>query len=388
MIANELYWIWLTDKTHSKVEINRLLDKFENIEGIYRATTQELKLAVEKKTAEALSDKSLARAEKIWGEAAKIGAFVVTIDSEYYPPLLKQIYDPPYVLYMKGNLFDWNSFISIGVVGTRKCSDYGRKITEYFARELSKNDIMVVSGLALGVDAVAAKGAFSEGKPSIAVLGCGIDMVYPMENENLYECVENTGLIISEYAPGAGIPRGSFPRRNRIISGISHGVLVTQAPIRSGALITAKFALEQGRDVFAAPANIDDPGFYGSNKLFGDSAIPAMSVYDILKEYPGYADKKPEVLRYYKENQTPFSGVGTDEKPPKKEDVIIEDGLSDMQKSILKCISLGHTHVDEIARETCISNSLVSNELLLIELMGHVKSNPGNRYELKGKLAW
>jgi len=380
MTENSLYWLWLCEKVRTPSYITKLLDRFGSIEKIYNSTADDLKGILRADIVRLLSDKSLDNAERIKRDTARAGAFIVTYDSPEYPELLKHIYDPPYVLYMKGTLFDWNSFIGIGVVGTRKCNENGIKTTDILVRELAKNDFMIVSGLARGIDSAAAKAAFAEGKPSIGVLGCGIDMVYPPENIDLFENVENTGLIISEYPPGAGIPWGSFPKRNRIISGLSRGVLVTQAPKHSGALITARFAGEQGRDVFATPGYITDKLCYGSNKLIADGAIPVIDAYDIIKEYPEIADKKPEVVRYYKKREQNIPAQSL------KDAVIDMTGLTHIQQGILKCIDSGKNHIDEIIKELNVSSSLIANELLIMEILGLIKTKPGNRYELKGKI--
>lgn len=378
-MGNELYWIWLTCHIKSNNTISQLLEHFGSVSAIYNSRESDLRGVFADEVSDLLIDKSLNRAERIWGTMVRIGAFVVTYDSPEYPEALKNIYDPPYVLYMKGTLFDWNSFIAIGVVGTRRCTDYGRTVTDSLVRELAKNDIMIISGLASGIDAVASKAAFAEEKPSVAVLGCPIDKIYPRENEQLFKCVENTGLIISEYAPGTQISRASFPRRNRIISGLSRGVLITEAPEKSGALITARFAMEQGRDVFAVMGNITNKESAGSNRLIIDGAIPVMSVYDILKEYPEYVDMKPEVLRYYRNKQA----IQAENK--RKTAGMDLTGFTHVQQSIIKCVGSGRNHLDDISRELGMSNSIIANELLMLELMGMIRSNPGNTYELKGK---
>ena len=385
MDENKLFWLWLTLKIKYNKTIEALLEYFGTVENIYKS--EEYKGISDRRTVELLKDKSLDEAKEVYNSTIKAGAFIITYDSTDYPEILKNIYDPPYVLYAKGNMFDWNSFIGIGIVGTRAktCDDYGRAATSYFARELSKNGFMVISGLADGLDAVAARTALKMGKPTIGVLGCGIDIVYPITNEELYKEVEREGLILSEYPPGFSPTRWSFPQRNRIISGLSKGVIITQAPQGSGALITARLAYENGRDVFAVPADIFNKNSKGSNHLIEDGAIPAFGIYSILREYPEYAEKNPEIVRHYRSverNQSVQKNIIKPQKnqPVKKEETVDLSGLSDVQRKIYSCVQNGNDHIDLIVRETGMAPGKINNELLMLELQGIIKGYPGNKY--------
>lgn len=379
MDENKLYWIWLTLKLGHNIKIARLIEYFGSIESIY--SSEDYTDIVDKKAADLLKDKNLDKAKSVYNRTMNAGAFIITYDSPDYPEILKNIYDPPYVLYAKGNMFDWNSFIGIGVIGTREPDNYGREVTKYFSEELAKNDIMIISGLAKGLDAVASKAAIDAGKPTAAVLGCCIDEVYPLCNEELFRMIETEGLLLSEYPPGASTGKWTFPQRNRIISGLSRGVLVTQAPKKSGTNITVNLAYENGRDVFAVMGPVNNELCAGSNRLVIDGAIPVAEPVDVLNEYPEYTEKKPELIRNYKmAERKPIMEsrpVKTEKAAEKAPDL---SGLNDIQKRIYKCITDGNNHIDMMVRELGVPSGKLNNELLMMELEGIIKGYPGNKY--------
>ena len=205
---------------------------------------------------------------------------VISIEDKNYPKKLRYIYDPPKVLYVLGDETILNK-VSIAIIGCRECSEYGKQVSYQFAQRLAGQDIIVVSGLAKGVDTYAHQGTISIKKKTIAVLGCGLDIIYPVENQDLYrKIVENGGAIVSEYPLGTKPLRGNFPKRNRIISGLSDGVLVVEAKRRSGTLITVEHALEQGKDVYAVPGSIFSYYSEGTNELIKQGAIPVTCIED------------------------------------------------------------------------------------------------------------
>ncbi|MCL2761116.1 MAG: DNA-processing protein DprA, partial [Desulfuromonadales bacterium] len=233
-------------------------------------------------------------AEKELDAFYKSGADIITIKDADYPSLLLEIPDPPPFLYLKGSIPKTKR--SIAIVGSRKATDYGIATTAKLARELAERGITVVSGMARGVDAAAHRAALNGIGSSIGVIGSGIDIEYPIENRSLYREMEKTGAIISEFPIGAKPDAANFPRRNRIISGISHGVLVVEATEKSGSLITAGLALEQNREVFAIPGNINSRGSKGSNNLIKQGAKLVEDVFDILSELsPGEFQIKSSV---------------------------------------------------------------------------------------------
>ncbi len=378
---NVLYWIWLTQKISSSRKIAEITEYFGGAENIYNCGQDELVRHVRSDVARALCDKSLEAAEKIYEDTVKCGAFVVTIDDEEYPDALKKIYDPPHVLYARGNLFGLENAVCVGVVGTRMCDDYGMRVTYDICRGLARNKVMIISGLANGVDSVAANAALDAGMPTIAVIGNGIDSVYPPNNEKLFKRIEKYGTILSEYPPGFGIRKWTFPQRNRIISGLSDGVLVTQAPERSGALITAHEAMENGRDVFSVPGNISNTNCIGSNKLIKDGATPVFDAQDILNEYPGYETMKPVLLRQFIPRGEDVEEVETKKVKVSPGSPVIP-GITPEQMPICECIANGLYHIDDIARELSMPVNLLSSELVMLEISGVVESLPGNKYEL------
>ncbi|MDR2420803.1 MAG: DNA-processing protein DprA [Oscillospiraceae bacterium] len=284
------YYVWLSSvRNIGAAAAGKLLRHFGTAENVFFADAGEYAKVPGLSPAEAaaLEDKDLARPSGILARCAELGQRVVTIQDAEYPERLRNIYDPPVTLYVKGRLPAIDEEAAIAVVGTRSCTPYGLKTAENCGYTLARRGLLVVTGLAKGVDSAAALGALRGGGAVIGVLGCGIDVVYPASNAALYEDTASAGALISEYPPGTEPVSGHFPVRNRIISGISVGVAVIEAPPRSGALITASRALEQGRDVFAVPGNVDAPTSAGTNRLLRDGAIPLTSPEDIVNEYAG-----------------------------------------------------------------------------------------------------
>lgn len=282
------FWVWLTEQNRLGGPARQaLLEHFGSPEEVYYAEPGDL-LQVEGITADqvqALENKSLDRAQSILEECARKDIFLLTAQDALYPQRLKNIYDPPLLLYGRGSMPLFDEEAAVAVVGTRSCSPYGIRTAERFGFEMSKQGGLVVSGLARGIDAASQLGALRAGGLTAAVLGCGVDVVYPPENDRLYEDVAASGVLLSEYPPGAEPFGWHFPARNRILSGLCLATLVVEAPEKSGALITATTALEQGRDVFAIPGPLDAEGSVGCNRLIRDGAGLATESWDILREY-------------------------------------------------------------------------------------------------------
>lgn len=282
------FWVWLTEQNRLGGPARQaLLEHFGSPEEVYYAEPGDL-LQVEGITADqaqALENKSLDRAQSILEECARKDIFLLTAQDALYPQRLKNIYDPPLLLYGRGSMPLFDEEAAVAVVGTRSCSPYGIRTAERFGFEMSKQGGLVVSGLARGIDAASQLGALRAGGLTAAVLGCGVDVVYPPENDRLYEDVAASGVLLSEYPPGAEPFGWHFPARNRILSGLCLATLVVEVPEKSGALITAATALEQGRDVFAIPGPLDAEGSVGCNRLIRDGAGLATESWDILREY-------------------------------------------------------------------------------------------------------
>ena len=282
------YWVWLTALPGLSGQSRRaLLEHFGSPESVYYAEPPEL-LQVEGVTAEQvrlLSDKSLAAADRILEDCARKDIFLLTMQDVLYPQRLRNIFDPPLLLYGKGAMPSFDDEAAIAVVGTRSCSPYGLRSAEHFGYSLAREGALVVSGLARGIDASAHEGALRAGGITAAVLGCGPDIAYPAENARLYADILSSGVVLSEYPPGTEARSWHFPVRNRIISGLSVATLVVEAPEKSGALITAATALDQGREVFAVPGPIDARTSLGCNALLRDGAGLAAQSSDILSGY-------------------------------------------------------------------------------------------------------
>ncbi|MBO4848437.1 MAG: DNA-processing protein DprA [Clostridia bacterium] len=288
------------------------------------------------------------------------GVYAVTRDSEDYPKLLREIYDPPTVLFVKGRLRSDVKY-PIAVIGSRKCSDYGREMAEFFGRELAQEGACVISGMADGCDSIAAKGALSVKDcdyPTAAVLGTAINDVYPSSNTRLYDEIAARGAVISEYRPFSKPQRGSFPQRNRIISGLSKGVLVIEAGLRSGTSITVGFAHDQGRDVFAVPGRLNDLMSVGTNGLIKSGAAKAVfGVDDIMYEYGVF--------------------TGYRHAPVKVADL---SALSPEQRRVCEALINGEKTADELCELLGMKISALNTYLTEMELSGIIKQLPNGYY--------
>ena len=291
------------------------------------------------------------KAEETIETCEKKNIKIITLNDSAYPPILKSIPDPPLCLYVRGTLNV--SIPKVAVVGTRKTSAEAVSINEYFCKEFCDYQIGVVSGLAKGHDTVAAKAALEEDGYTIAVLGNGVDVVYPASNKTLYERIAEHGALVSEYPPGTHGDAWRFPQRNRIISGLSRAVLVIQAPQRSGALITAQFAEAQGRELYVIPGNPLDARYAGSNDLIQKGAKVALTPEDMLEDLTGKRKRVKRVLEI--------------------------PGLSSEEKRILDSLS-SETHIDELLRQTGKSAQDMNVMLTGLELRGLVRQYPGGFY--------
>lgn len=417
-----IHWIWLAHRPHlhdrSKLE---LLRHFRDPEDIYFADGASLDhipgLSPEARAS--LKDRDLADAQKILDRCSEKKLNILTFQDAAYPAKLKNIMDPPMVLYYKGRLPEFDQNPVIAVVGTRKASAYGLTTAKRMGYQLGACGGIVVSGMAYGIDGMAMSGALTAGGITVGVLGCGADVVYPASNRALFRDVEDYGCILSEFAPGTPPSKWSFPKRNRIISGLSNGVLVVEAPEKSGALITAGLALEQGRDVFVVPGNIDQPGFVGSNRLLREGAGVAACGWDILCEYEGlYPDKihkgltpgrqtasEEEVANALREAEKPLPKVAQKPKHPgKKPDLKknlekkaidksasgsysdVNDVLSRLsaeERSVAAALKDGQRLVDDVIAETGLSTGKLLAVLTMLELKGIIKRLPGKQIALK-----
>lgn len=305
--------------------------------------------------------------EKELSLVVKAGAQLLCWDSPSYPVGLKNIYDPPPVLYVEGQLQSEDA-TAVAIVGTRRPSRYGLEQAERFAAALARAGFTVVSGLARGIDSAAHHGALKAGGRTIAVQGCGLGRVFPPENADLYRAISAQGAVVSEFPMLSEPLRENFPRRNRIISGLSVAVLVIEGPLRSGAMITARMAMEQGRDVFALPGRIDNLAAAGTNQLIRDGACLVRSLEDIL-------DELGEVGHNMR------SGAERADQPPRR--VALPANLSDAEKAIFRAATDEPMTVDEFCAATELSAGQVSSALTMLQLKGLMRQLAGARFLAK-----
>ncbi|MFH0947564.1 MAG: DNA-processing protein DprA [Elusimicrobiota bacterium] len=341
----------------------KFLDFFGNAGKILTVSVNDLMHieGIERKTAETIiSDREKFDVVKEQEEAEKNGVRIIASFMDEYPQTLKTIYDYPPILYVKGSL-DKKDVVAVGVVGTRKITSYGKMVCEYLARELSNSGITIVSGLARGVDTIAHQTVVNEKGRTIAVLGNGLLYHYPPENRKLEDKIAENGAVISEFNMHTRPDKQNFPRRNRVISGISLGVVVIEADEKSGALITAKSAIEQGRDVFAIPGNIFSKYSRGPHKLIKDGAKLVESVDDIINEInvlKNFVKKTKENLKVIKETKN----------------------LDNESIIVLEAINYEPVHIDVLFEKGNIPIEKLSVILLELVMDGLISELPGKKY--------
>ena len=381
------YWLWLTELPGLTNQTRlALLRHFPTPEDVYYADPEEVLLTegITREQAKLLEDKDCAGADRILADCQRLDLDLLTIQDAGYPNRLRNIYDPPCLLYVRGRLPAFDDEASIAVVGTRDCTPYGVSCAEKLGYGLAAGGAVVVSGLARGVDSAALRGALRAGGTVTAVLGNGLDVVYPPENQYLYEDVAAAGALISEHPPGTPPEAKHFPVRNRIMSGLCLGTLVVEAPARSGALITAGTALEQGRDVFAVPGPIDAPASVGCNRLIREGAGLVSDAWDILGEYePRFPDKlrregareTPAVLGYQARQKTEPKPV-----PPSVSLSHNDYSLTDDQICLLRALTEEPMLVDDLIELTDIPTRRVLSALTVLEIEHLVTQHSGKRY--------
>ncbi len=369
------YWIALNSvEGVGSVAYRNLLASFGSPAGVFEAPLPDLEQTpgLNHRTASNIKrfrDWAKARAEIT--RAARDGVRIVTCGDDDYPARLRSIYDYPPVLYVKGALDPDD--VPVAVVGSRNASPYGRFVTERICREMALHGVTVVSGLARGIDTCAHRGALAGNGRTLAVLGCGIDVIYPPENEALHGAIVSRGAVITEFAFGTEPGRKNFPARNRIISGLSMGVLIVEAGERSGSLITARFALEQGRDVFAVPGSIDSPGARGTNKLIRQGAKLVERVEDILEEIVPQLERRPPApAPADRKTFERAPDAAPDREPP-----------TEKEMQLLDCVSETPQDADSIIIRSGLSAADVLSMLLSLELKGWVRKLPGPSFTLR-----
>ena len=398
-----VHWVWFAHRPGlNDRDKMALLQHFRDPEDIYFADDgafDAIGLSEDAKTA--LREKNLTSAEEILEACDREKLHILTCQDAAYPARLKNIADPPVVLYYKGRLPDFDGSPVIGVVGTRKASAYGLTTAKRMGYQIARCGGIVVSGMAYGIDGMAMSGALTAGAPAVGVLGCGADIVYPVSNRALFRDTEEYGCILSEFAPGTPPAKWTFPKRNRIISGLSCGVLVVEAPEKSGALLFAEDAITQGREVFAVPGNADSHASVGSNALLKDGARPATCAWDVLGDFrrmfpgtlheriapepePAAPQAPPETGDGFAQVRRPVAEKRID-KPQSEAYIDLEAQLKSLtteQLQIVAAIDAPATQVDLIIARTRLPASKVLAELTVLQIRGVVRQEPGKRFSL------
>ncbi len=362
------YAFWLSNiKNIGPVKIDDLMNYFGGPDEIFHAPSESLKKLSEKwitdkrfrftdkDVYEIITSRDPQKIQREYANLEKNGIYFVSKEDDIYPEKLREIYAPPYALYYKGKLPAKKEKM-IAIVGARNCSAYGMEMAKFFAGKLAKAGISIISGLARGIDSGAHKGVLSEDGITYGVLGCGIDICYPKENQDLYQRMQIKGGIISEYAPKIPPFAGNFPMRNRLISGLSDAVLVIEAKEKSGSLITVDMGLEQGKEIYALPGRVGDSLSEGCNNLIKMGAKLVTTPKDILEEM---IENYEQYMDFTKKNNNSLETAG---------------------KIVYACLSLEPKHIDEIAYQTGLSVDALVEQLLMLELSGMAKQIIKNYY--------
>ena len=396
------YWIWMQNSLGVGARTDEILSYFETPENLYNAGSKEWRLSglFTPKKIEALKSTTPSETGKILNECRQKGYNIITPDNPLFPEKLRTLSDMPLVLYGIGDCSVLSDVVSIGVVGTRNASPYGIQVAQKLSYALASSGATVVSGGALGVDSEAHAGAMLAKGRTLAFLGCGLSFGYLKENASLRRAITRYGAVVSEYPPFAPAGRMTFPIRNRLISGVSLGVVVIEAGVKSGSLITANCALEQGRDVFAIPGDIVRSSFDGTNHLIKNGAKPVFSAEDILIEYESlYGDlfdiaksRVPLSAVEYVEYRKKKTGNVRSAKPDKKsaEEIInppverkeLPEYISEEAKCVYAVLNEKETHIDDIVRKTDLKMNVVLSSLTELELSGFVELVSGKKYRI------
>lgn len=400
MSENLHYWLWLQRALGEGAYIKNMIEDFGSVKKLYSSNILEWRMspALTAKQIDRLEQTDINSVDEIIYTCEKNGWTIIDYDDERYPNRLREIHNPPCVLYVDGILPDIDNLAVIGIVGTRKASTYAIKVTHIMSRGITECGALVVSGGALGVDTAAHKGALTAGGNTVAVLGCGLGASYLNENKPLRDIIKNNGALVTEYPPFTRASRTTFPMRNRIISGLSVGVLVVEAGVKSGSLITANYALEQGRDIFAVPASVLSVDFSGTNKLIDDGAMVATKPAQIVSVYAekfstidiskarsidelmnDESDKSANVEK--NENKLSFESIEENrEKRLKNEHKA--STLNGDAKIVYQCLNDCFLHIDAIIEKTGLTSAKVMASITQLEVMGLIESTSGKRYKL------
>lgn len=348
-----------------------LLERFGSPDAIFQATRGELEaLRLRPESIDSIIAGSLLQtAAEEMDRVRELGGDILTLDDGGYPLLLREIADPPPVLYVKGNWAACFDSPSVGVVGARMCSTYGENASEMISRDLASRGLAIVSGLARGIDSAAHRGAMKGGGLTVAVMGTGLDRVYPKENERLArEIIESGGCLITQFPLGTPPLKDNFPYRNRVISGLSYAVLIVEASHRSGSLITARLAAEQGREVMAVPGNITSGNSFGTNYLIKSGAKLVQQWQDVVAELPpeiGASILPPPVANSVRETRATEPPAGLTENERRIWDILTPDDP---------------THIDVLSETSELSFGELNSALVSLDIRDLIRVLPGKHY--------
>ena len=362
------YDIWLTLALgFSSAKPKAIHTLYNSIEEFYDGGEREWRLSgvLSQKDIEALASTPLSKALEVIARCNVLGITILTTDDPDYPVRLKELSDPPAVLYLKGRMPAFDDRLTIAVVGTRNATAYGKMTSHVIAGSLAKVGVIIVSGGAVGIDSLSHTAALEAGGVTLCVLGCGINFPYLTQNRRLRDDIAVKGAVISEYPPDYPPGKYTFPERNRIIAGLSDGVLVVEAGVKSGSLITARLAAEQGRDVFAVMGNITSPYSQGTNALIKDGAVPVTDYTDVVGYYPQFSivAERDDIV---------------EEIPRHRTDI----DVSQNAKRVYRCITAEPVHIDTITSAAGLSVNLVLQAVTELELEGLIKAEKGRMYRL------
>ena len=404
------YSIWLSGRPSCSEKFRlQLIQLFGSSKAVWQAQEKDYLavMNVKRNQLDSLMQKGLEHTQRIMQDCRRHGIRAISIEDEDYPAPLRVLEDAPTVIYVLGTLPDWTTAVPIGIVGTRHATGYGLGASYWMGKNLAKAGCVIVSGMAEGIDSQASRGALDAGGKSIAVFGCGPDVCYPPNNKKLMDRIIQNGAVISEYPPGSEPAGWHFPRRNRIISGLSRGVLVIEAPLRSGSLITASMAAEQQKDVFAVPGNINSPKSMGTNQLIRNGAEMVTCAKEILSHYSSEIKylrqlknkeqrynpkaiyktdtaykaesennieppKPPEIFDKAEEIPKPEINSQAEEapKPPIPTDEKLSVSLTHEEKIILRAVKDGAQNTDEVCDKTGLALQNVLASLTMLEING------------------
>ena len=380
-----LHYIWLSLACgFASAAARELISAYHGAGAVYAEEDFSSRTDLSEPLRKRLSEKDLSDAQEIYKACREKGIGILTYESDLYPSRLRTLTNPPAVLYYRGRITNLDCEPCVAVVGTRSVSRYGEEVTDWFGYELAKSGAFVVSGLAKGADGIAHRAALRAGGNTVAVLGTAIDRVYPLQNEGLFSEIESKGLILSEYYPGCITGGASFPERNRIISGISMCTVVTEAGMTSGALITARSAIAQNRDVYAVPGSILVPGSDGTNHLIRGGVECVTCPAQVLEKYASYYPTKLRITQHSYTYDRRAAGENRTAPLPTQPPpaAAVPDGLPAVERRVYECIAASSAGLvlDEIAAALKLPPSQLMPILSDLEIQEYIRSAEGGKY--------